>query len=278
MGLFQKKSCRRERVSANVSDMFKKFALYLGIAASLPLNAFALVGGPWSAGDYSQLEDDRGIYQASYRYVNGSGFAQWGSNVDLGPQASSSASGNAASTSSTVGSVLNRTLLYYKGITFFGNATGIVDFEAKQIQGMGNAQSEVTLSDQTTTTANNSFFLFGSSNSVQASTSAVNNGGRGFVANVSWTGKISKTNPVLRFTGSGEISFIGASVQPLLSQLAQSIVSSADVVLVSTALAQLSDPAFLAAVTPESLAEVEAKTERVKLKVYGIRRFFLSQR
>jgi len=205
--------------------MLKKLALYFGLAVSLNMNAFALVGGPWDGGDYSLILDDVGIYQASFRFKNGSGFAQWGNNVDLGPSTSSSASagGTSASTSSSVGSVLNRSLIYHKGIQYFGNATGIADFEGKRISGMTNGQSEVTLSNQTSTSSSGSFFLFGTSNQISASTTAVNNGGRGFVANTNWSAKITKTSPIMRFKGTGQITFLGPDATPVISEIAQDI-------------------------------------------------------
>lgn len=267
----------------------KLFSLLAGLAILSGSQAFAWVGGPFDGGDYSATLDNEGIYQASLRYKNGSGYVQWGNNVDLGPSLSSgtSAAGSSSTSSnSTVGSYLNRAVLYYKGIAFFGTASGIVDMDRREVTCVSNAQSEVTLSDQSSTNTQGSFFLFGSSNTVNSSTSVVNNGGRGFVANSNFVAKITKTYPELRFSGSGKITLLSPDAQPIIANLAQQIAESlSDIqagddgtVDFGALFDFLSDPDFLAAITPKNIDEVQENAETIPMKVFGSRRFFLGSR
>lgn len=277
--------------SASFEAMTKKklFSVLAGLALLSGSQAFAWVGGPFDGGDYSATLDNEGIFQASLRYKNGSGYAQWGNNVDLGPSVASGASSSGSSTTATnssVGSYLNRCVLYYKGISFFGTASGMVDMDRREVTCITNSQSEVTLSDQASTNSQGSFFLFGTSNTVNSSTSVVNNGGRGFVANSNFVAKITKTYPELRFAGTGELTVISPDAQPIISQLAQTIAeglvevepgADGDVIIINP-FGFLSDPAFIDAITPQNIDDVQENMETLKMKVNGNRRFFLGSR
>jgi len=301
--------------------MLKKLALYFGLAVGLNMNAFALVGGPFDGGDYNLGLDDSGVYQASYRFKNGSGFGQWANNSDPRPFQSTG-----AGTSSISGSVISRTLLYYKGISFFGGASGIVDIAARRISGMSNTFAEATFQSQAGNTVD------GSITATPVVTTAAANGGRGFVANLTWSGKITDTHPQLRFSGNGRLTILSPDVSAIISELAQTLAEQVqdDVGIVigdddtssleppdtgliipadpiagtpqnnaeyiaaynsylaavqagagddapidnSNPLDILSDPNFIDAITPQTLEEVQASSETVKVKVYGSRRFF----
>lgn len=267
----------------------KLFSVIAGLALLSGSQASAWVGGPFDNGDYSATLDNEGVYQASLRYKNGSGYVQWGNNVDLGPSLTSGATGGGGSSTasnSTVGSYLNRCVLYYQGIAFFGTASGMVDMDRREVTCVTNAQSEVTLSDQASTNTQGSFFLFGSSNTVNSSTSVVNNGGRGFVANSNFVAKITKTSPEVRFSGKGELTLLSPDAQPIVSNLAQQIAASLGDIEVgdggsfdpSTLFDFLSDPDFLAAITPKDINQVKDAAETVQMKVFGNRRFFLGSR
>lgn len=247
-------------------------------------SALAWVGGPFDNGDYSATLDDQGVYQASIRYKNGSGYVQWANNADLGPSASSGSSSSSSTTTtsaSSVGSYLNRAVLYYKGVAFFGNATGMSDMEAREVTCVFNSQSEVTLDEQSSTSSQTT-----SSSSVNASSSVVNNGGRGFVANGNFVAKITKTYPQLRFSGTGQLTLINPDAQSIVAGLAQQIAESLaeistdeDTTVVLTDVFDfLSDPDFLAAITPKTIDEVSESSETLKMTVTGSRRYFLSSR
>ncbi len=247
-------------------------------------SALAWVGGPFDNGDYSATLDDQGVYQASIRYKNGSGYVQWANNADLGPSASSGSSSSSSTTTtsaSSVGSYLNRAVLYYKGVAFFGNATGMSDMETREVTCVFNSQSEVTLDEQSSTSSQTT-----SSSSVNASSSVVNNGGRGFVANGNFVAKITKTYPQLRFSGTGQLTLINPDAQSIVAGLAQQIAESLaeistdeDTTVVLTDVFDfLSDPDFLAAITPKTIDEVSESSETLKMTVTGSRRYFLSSR
>lgn len=247
-------------------------------------SAHAWVGGPFDNGDYSATLDDQGVYQASIRYKNGSGYVQWANNADLGPSAASGSSSSSSTTTtstSSVGSYLNRAVLYYKGVAFFGNATGMSDMEAREVTCVFNSQSEVTLDEQSSTSSQNT-----SNSSVNASSSVVNNGGRGFVANGNFVAKITKTYPQLRFSGTGQLTLINPDAQSIIADLAQQIAESlADIsvgedgtVAIGDIFDFLSDPDFLAAITPKTIDEISESSETVKMTVTGSRRYFLSSR
>ena len=248
------------------------------------ISASAWVGGPFDNGDYSATLDDQGVYQASLRYTNGSGYMQWANNADLGPSASSgstSSSSTTTSATSTVGSYLNRAVLYYKGVAFFGTASGMADMDAREVTAVFNTQSEVTLDEESSTTSEAS-----TSSSVNASSSVVDNGGRGFVVNGNFVAKITKTYPELRFSGTGELTILSPDVQTIISSLAQQIAEnltniSTDedtTVDLGSVFDFLSDPEFLAAITPQTIDEVSENSETVKMRVSGSRKYFLSSR
>jgi hypothetical protein len=237
--------------------MKKLFSVIAGLALFSGSQAFAWVGGPFDNGDYSATLDNEGIYQATFRMKNGTGFAQFGTNVDLFASTSSGDAGG-SSTDLTNGSYLNRSLIYYKGITYFGSATGTVDMERRRIDGITNGYTEASA---TSTTSSDS-------GTVSASQTIVFNGGRGFSCNSMWIAKITQTYPVLKFNGSGEFTALPQDLSALLTNLAVTIVENND----STSLSDL--PAlgdYLASLT-------ETGAETVHMKVFGSRKFFLGRR
>lgn len=266
------------RSSSVCSALLSAVILFL-----FPFPARAWVGGPFDNGDYSATLDDQGVFQASLRFSNGNGYVQWANNVDLGPAASSGSSSSTSTTTTTssVGSNLNRAVLYCKGVAFFGTTSGMVDMESREVTCVFNSQSEVTLDEESSTSTQAS-----TSASVNASTSVVNNGGRGFVANGNFVAKITKTYPQLRFSGTGELTLINPDAQPIIADLAQQIAESLtsistdedSTVVIADLFDFLSDPDFLAAITPQTIDEVSEGSETVTMKVTGSRRYFLSAR
>ncbi len=232
--------------------------------------AHALVGGPFDNGDYNSLIDDSGVYQAAFRFKNGSGFAQFGTNVSF--DTFDTAGG------STPYSVLNRSLFYYKGLTFLGTASGIVDHERKRITGFTNGSSDVSTTSTTTT---------GTSNNAQitpATTTLLTNGGSGLPCSSQWDAKITKSRPVLRFTGKGELSVINPTLAQIgLNALEQLVSSSptgntglgAQISALVTGLQAANDSSDLFLST---LQNVSDNSDKVKMHVFGSRVFFVSTR
>ncbi|MCE9520448.1 MAG: hypothetical protein K8R87_12955 [Verrucomicrobia bacterium] len=181
--------------------MFKKIHFLFVFAFALPAASYGK--GPWDNGDYSQFLDESGIYQAAMRFKNGSGFAQWGTNVALAD--TSTAGGTGAVTSSLkISSPIDRSVIYYKGIVFVGNATGMVDHVRKSIIGITNSYANFT----STTSATG-----GGGGSVSATSTIVQNGAiaNPLTANTVFNATINQTAPILKFNGTGQLSVVDAS-------------------------------------------------------------------
>lgn len=201
----------------------KKISLFIHIAALLSgIPAFAISGGPFDNGSYSVLLERSGVYEASYSFKNGSGYSQWTADntqgaISQGAQITENVGAGSLITEFGSSNNANRTVLYFMGVTYFGTAFGQVDVEARTIQGFGNANSDYsTVSTQTQ--QNNGFFSVTTSSSFSSNT--VVSSGRSYTANVNWTGKITKTYPQLRFSGSGEIAIIAPNGAEAVASLA----------------------------------------------------------
>ncbi|MBX7210887.1 MAG: hypothetical protein K1X78_21455 [Verrucomicrobiaceae bacterium] len=203
----------------------KKIFLLIQLAAlTSAMPAFALVGGPFDNGTFSVLDERTGYYESAYSFSNGSGYSVWtadniqGALLSAGGGASQNLSqGSLLTSSGNTTHSANRTVLYYKGVTYFGAAFGQVDMESRTIQGFGNATSDYSTA-QTTQTQNATFFQATSSSAF--STNTVVSSGRGYTANINWTGKVTSTSPQLRFTGSGEIAIISPNGNEAIASLA----------------------------------------------------------
>lgn len=206
--------------------MKKIFWMIQVAALSASMQAFALVGGPFDNGDYSILLDRNGYYQASFTYQNGNGYAIWTSDNLMG----TSSTGNTTSINYGTGSLItagtgaalsdhnaNRSVLYYKGVTYVGSAYGAADFDGDTIQGNVNAYSEFTISTTATNTQQN---LLTQSSVSTATLDQVVTNGRSYVANIGWTAEITDSTPILTFSGTGELSIIAPNGRETLAGLA----------------------------------------------------------
>lgn len=201
----------------------KKISLLIQIAAlTAGLPAFAISGGPFDNGSYSILLERNGVYEAAYSFKNGSGYSQWTADnsqgdVNTGGTVQVNLGAGSLLTSSGSSNNANRTVLYYKGVTYFGSAFGEVDTQKRTIQGFGNANSDYATT-ATTSQQNNGFFATTTSSSF--STSTVVSSGRNYTANLNWKGKITSTFPQLRFSGKGELSVIAPNGAEAVASLA----------------------------------------------------------
>jgi hypothetical protein len=246
------------------------------ILASLVLlfgtKASAFVGGPFDNGDFNTLLDDSGIYQVSFRFSNGSGFAQFGNNVDAElflPQ-----TGGTATTPASTYSILNRSIIYYKGVTYLGTCTGMVDHDAKIVSGVTNGNSDVSTS-QTTSTGGGATF---------SSSNSLNFNGLGFPCNTEFRCKITKTHPILRFSGKGELTIVNPSVSGVAFQALQTIITtgasgnlSIGGQISSLVTALTANNGAIASVIPSAEQTFE-NSEHAKMTVFGSRIFFNSRR
>jgi hypothetical protein len=200
--------------------MKKIFSLIQLAVLSAGSSAFAIVGGPFDNGDYSVLLERSGYYQSSFTFKNGSGYALWSPDNTQGAllqgQTVTPNLGAGALTGQSTGNA-NRSVIYYKGVTFFGSALGEVDVQSRLISGYCNANSEYSVS---ATTNQQQAGFFTQSNVQTFGSSTVVQSGRSYTANVNWQGKITATQPQLRFSGEGELSIISPNGRSALASLA----------------------------------------------------------
>jgi len=174
-------------------------SLVIGVSA-LSGQAFALVGGPFDNGSHGASLDRNATYQAVLSFPNGSGYVYFNPDQLI-------ASENPASPTSfnQKGSLKNRSVVYYKGITYVGGAFGMADIDARYVQADINGSSDVAISAATTSTQSN-FFTF-SQNTTSVS-SSITSSGRSYVNNGNFEARITQTSPILRFRGKGEMAFL----------------------------------------------------------------------
>ena len=278
----------------------KKFFLMLQLAAlSAGSSAFAITGGPFENSDAGILLERGGFYQATYSFRNGSGYAIWTPDAQW---FSGGATGTDYRRTTLITPATNRTfsdhngnrsVLYYKGVTYVGGAFGEVDVDSRTIQGFSNCESEfgVTTSTQTT---NANLLSFSQTSGVTSAAVVVNN--RNYVANASWTGKIYQRAPILRFRGKGELFIISANGSETIANLAytayqgliNAIITAVATVNSSNALATINPALFTEAQTAIDNLLVDLppyiqgagpnnsynEGEKERLRVRGLRRFF----
>jgi hypothetical protein len=205
--------------------MKKIFSLIQLAVLSAGSSAFAIVGGPFDNGDYSVLMERSGFYQATFTFRNGNGYSIWTSDNQVGSltqgQTVTPNVGTGSLITPSSGTALgqhngNRSVFYYLGVIYFGGAFGSIDVESRTIQGYSNAQSDVT-TQQSQNTQNQGFFG-GNTTSVVSSSVVASN--RSYVLNANWKGKITKTQPQLRFSGKGEMVIIAPNGNETLAGLA----------------------------------------------------------
>lgn len=183
--------------------LFSITTLLVAFAATPKIHAE--VGGPFDNGEYSKSLTSSGIYQATFTFPNGSGMASFTEGNAFGASATAGGGGGGASASASSNTFKpdNRSLFYYKGVTYFGTATGVVDVQSKRVTGFTNGSSDLS---STASAGAASTFTSGG----VTSTAAIGaNAGIGFTANSNFTAKITSDHPTIRFKGTGEISFMG---------------------------------------------------------------------
>jgi hypothetical protein len=226
-GKKEKKSCSVKLEQANLAMMMKKIFLTIASVALMSnSNVWALSGGPFDNGDPGGLLMERGgFYQCQFSFKNGNGYGIFTPDSAIGgsvPGAGGLAGGsqqlsvfnrgtlftpNVNPSGAVLGHNANRSVFYYKGLTYVGGCFGFVDTAARQLQGTCNATSDETITQQTLVQGGGGG-LFGGGGGPAGFTApqpAVINTA-GFVLNVGWTGKITSTRPNMRFRGKGEMA------------------------------------------------------------------------
>lgn len=256
----------------------KRISLLLAaLTFGLGTHAQAWTGGPFDNGDYSILIERGGVYQCTFSFSNGSGMAMFNENNSFEPASATTVTG--------MFSINNRSVFYYKGVTYYGTATGIVDVDARRVTGFTNGSSDYSAGTSAV------------SANPQAGTasSRINNisynGNLGYVANSTFTAKINATRPALRFRGSGTVTFMGfpqtEDLRTVLQNLINDLTAAPTIPTTGTPPPTTAQAANAAAVTEVILnyitrttAEVDnpsslqAYQESHKMRVFGSRRFF----
>lgn len=271
--------------------MLKKIHLLLfAFALGLPAAGYGLVGGPWDNGDYSQLLDNSGIYQATLRFSNGQGFCQFGSNVNFATfrdlSTASAGLGNSTSLNSSNGSYLNRSLIYYKGVTYLGSCYGTSDMVNNVIEGITNGNSDVTTQVTTNTGG------IGASGASSSTTVLIANGDRAFTCNTAWSAKITSKKPVLKFSGKGQLTVLNPEANGAVNSTINAILgvisgiasipfppgpTTAQIALIDD-LADAIDSLTDLSLPPENLQATLDASDHVPLTVFGTRKFFVNTR
>ncbi len=194
--------------------------------------AMAWVGGPYS----NNTHDGRsgGVFQGMITMKNGSGMFRFssGSEPFISPNANS--------------------VIFHQGLTYFGDCFGMVDFPSKKISGIMNGRTTITFPANTPATPTGSPSIqFG-------------NGADDFIANVEWSGKLTRTAPGVLFKGKGYAYFFEANYS---NQISTSII---------TVGIQDEIPGEPAATIDTSITQTITQNEptpkqKVKIKVYGSR-------
>lgn len=227
--------------------MKKIFLTIASVALMSNSNVWALAGGPFDNGDPGGILLERGgFYQCQFSFKNGNGYGLFtpdsylGGNLPNANQTGASSSQQIGifnrgslytpnSGGSSLGHNANRSVFYFKGVTYVGGCFGFVDTENRDVQGTCNASSNEQITQQTL--SQNTGGLINASQTATTSQPLVINA-EGNILNVGWTGKITDTRPNLRFRGKGEMTVAetGRDVKQLASTaysgLLDAIVSS----------------------------------------------------
>jgi len=199
----------------------KKLIAILTLVSMQTTPALAWVGGPWSGNTYDNKVT--GLFGGSITMKNGSGIFRF------------------SATETAQMGAFNSSMIYYKGVTFFGSCQANIDFEAKTVDGMTNgsafnrnpgpAQNRTSpIADNNpnfqpgTTGANTSYTIPLVPNIVDGeptpSTFTLTNVGSSGpvgIANTSWSGRLTRTAPNVRFKAKGEANFLGP--QPIVQRI-----------------------------------------------------------
>lgn len=226
----------------------KKFFLTVASLALLGSEkASAISGGPFDNGDAGSILLERGsFYQCQFSFQNGNGYGVFtpdsqvsgnggfvgggaigGGGAGGGGQGGLFTRGNLFSdnTSGGLQRNANRSVFYYKGVTYFGACFGMPDLEARKIVGSCNASSDVSggnISNQATATGGAAGGSGVVNSSLNGNAAAIVSNNTGFVLNAGWEAKIFQTKPTLRFRGKGEIAVISPTGQSAITNLAYS--------------------------------------------------------
>jgi hypothetical protein len=196
----------------------KQLTALVLILSMLVSPALAWKGGPYSNNTTDGI--DGGIFQYSFRGNRVSGLARFTQN-----------------TSSSYNSEFGDSVVYYNGITYYGESYGFVDYFSDIVDGTVNATAAGTdLNNPAAVLRSANGTSWGVFNGVRYGTGnplfgPFTPGGPEstyMVANASWTGHITRRNPVPRFFGEGEITFFGEGESSDADSVDRTLISTGD--------------------------------------------------
>jgi hypothetical protein len=206
--------------------MKKFFLTVAGLALLSSGKVWALAGGPFDNGDPGGILMERnGFYQCQFSFRNGNGYGIFTPDSYLGgnlPNPNQTQGGNTqqlgvfsrgslytqntgAGATNPLAHNANRSVFYYKGMTYVGGCFGFVDAQSREIQGTCNGNSNETLTQGTLAQGAGGLFGGGAQGLANTQQPLVVNA-QGLILNVGWTGKITSTRPIMRFRGRGELA------------------------------------------------------------------------
>ncbi len=196
----------------------KQLTAFLLIFTMLAGPAFAWKGGPYSNNTLDGI--DGGIFQYTLRGDRVSGLARFSQN-----------------TSAAYNSEFGDSVVYYNGITYYGESYGFVDYVSGTADGIVNASAAGTdLNNPAAVLRTSTGTSWGVFNGVRYGTGNPLFGpftpggpsGSYMVANASWAGFVTRTHPVPRFAGEGEITFFGEGDSDSANSFDRTLVSTGD--------------------------------------------------
>ena len=196
----------------------KQLTALFTIASMFATPAFGWVGGPYSNNTLDGF--DGGIFQYTFRGNKVSGLARFTQN-----------------TSSSYNSEFGDSVVYYNGITYYGESYGFVDFTTGVADGIVNATAAGTdLNNPAAVLRSTNGTSWGVFNGVRYGTGNPLFGpftpggpsGTYMVANAQWSGGITKKYPSTRFSGDGEITFFGEGESDSTQSIDTTLVSTGD--------------------------------------------------
>jgi hypothetical protein len=200
--------------------MKKIFLTIASVALMSNSNVWAIGGGPFDNGEVGGLLMERGgFYQCQFSFRNGNGYGIFTPDSYLGgnpPNANQSLGGSSQqigvfnrgtlytpNSGNALGHNANRSVFYFKGVTYVGGCFGFVDMHSRQVQGTCNGSSNETITQQTLS-QNNGGLINASQTATTQQPLVINAVGN--ILNVGWTGKVIDQRPNLRFRGKGELT------------------------------------------------------------------------